>query len=67
MRKIDIIAACVALIGAASFAAPPTASATYRPPPVLDEELWGYCCTAQNVRCCSRNGCEINDSGCVRL
>lgn len=67
MRKIDLLAACVAFGAATSMMVPPNVHATYRPPPTLDEEIWGYCCSGKGVRCCARNGCEISSGGCVRL
>jgi hypothetical protein len=66
MRKIDLVAACVAFVGAASVLGPQRASATDFSPE-LKEAVWGYCCTAARMKCCSRGGCEIDASGCVRL
>lgn len=66
MRCMDIFAACVVAVGSSSLLTPAPASATYLPPPVI-EELWGYCCTAAGTRCCSRNGCEITQGRCRRL
>jgi hypothetical protein len=66
MRTLNLLAGGVALLGAAALFSPGPASATYRPDPVV-EELLGYCCTTQGMRCCSRNGCEISGGECKRL
>lgn len=67
MRKLNLLAAALVVFGAGSLTAPAGATAVPVPTQIVPEALWGYCCTAQGVKCCSRGGCEVNAGGCVRL
>jgi hypothetical protein len=63
MRKIDMVAAAIAVCGAGILHSTP-ASATYYVP---DGKIFQYCCRSADAVCCSFRGCEISSSGCTRL
>ncbi len=65
MRRLDLLAACIAVIGSSALITPPPAIAAA--PPVIDDGIWGYCCTAEAVRCCYRSGCEVSQGECKKV